>query len=114
MKKATFLVLLLALQCGAASKVRLYNLQTGAMSTLVYKNRFWSGHGSVSRHMADGRLVSGEFKTIATRTQEQHGNAILTGAGGFIIDCEYTVSTLDSHGSGVCTDSEGIRYRLIF
>lgn len=117
-----------------ASKARLYDVTTGAVSVLEYKNKWWSGHGPIRGKLSTGETVEGEFTTVpksdttwgtiyygrgavsggSTRmSNAQRGSAIVTG-GGMVIQCEYVVSALSGHGSGACQDNHGKLYRIMF
>ena len=104
--------LVLPIAALAWTKARLYDLDSGTIATLEYSNKWWTGHGTI-RGVLAGEFITGEFSTIATRTDVQQGSATLSGKG-IVIDCEYSISTLNQHGSGTCTDNHGRRYRLTF
>src|SRR2546422_7065403 len=111
--RVTALVLICATVASAA-KVRVYDLKTGKVSQLEYKNKWWSGHGPIKGTLATGQKVEGEFTTISksdtswgsiyragdgvsgtltTISNDQRGSAIITG-DGVVMECEYQVSAL--------------------
>ena len=63
---ATFLIAVVAipLSLEAASKVRLYDLSTGEVAVLEYKNKWWMGHGPITGALAGGEKLQGEFTTV--------------------------------------------------
>ena len=118
----------------AASKARLYNLDTGAVTVFEYKNKWWMGQGPISGTLPDGGKVEGEFSTVpasdtawgtiygqgtsagvtTTRVSNaQRGSAVVSGQG-IVIQCEYIVSALSAHGSGYCTDNHEGKYKIMF
>ena len=130
-------IVVLALLCATAAyaaKVKVYDLRTGKVSQLEYKNKWWSGHGPIKGTLATGQKVEGEFTTIpksntswgsiyragdgvsgtaTTVSNDQRGTAIITG-DGIVMECEYQVSALSGHGSGYCKDNDGNRYKIMF
>jgi hypothetical protein len=133
---AALALIVLAAPCQAAAKARLYNLRTGEVTQIEYKNGFFRGHGPMWGVMPDGRKIKGEFTTVgygsstwgkiysedggvsvdAGDANAQRGSAVLIG-DGFTLECEYLTrpgAWLSSHGTGSCRDNQGTRYRLIF
>jgi hypothetical protein len=125
-------LLFVASSAGRTKQGRLYNLTTGAQTTLTYTDS-GKGRGSITATLADEAL-KGEYTTVANGTvgwgaiygslgnaaasastvsRKQEGTAILTGDKGIVIDCEY-VTTPGGHGSGVCKDNHSVKYKLMF
>jgi len=135
MRQPWLLILLLFLVAPISARTRqgrLYNLDTGVQTTLSYTDR-GKGRGTITATFA-GEALKGEYSTVANGTvgwgaiygsagnatasgvtinRKQEGTAILTGDKGTVIDCEYVTSP-NSHGSGVCKDNHGGKYRLMF
>ena len=117
-----------------AAKVRLYDLKTGTVSVLEYKNRWLMGHGPIKGTLATGQNVKGEFTTVprsdtawgaiysggtsasglrTSISNDQRGSAVVSG-DGIVMECEYVVSALSGHGSGFCKDNQENRYKVMF
>ena len=58
---ATFLIAVVAipLSLEAASKGRLYNLSTGEVAVLEYRNKWWMGHGPITGTVPGGEKLQG-------------------------------------------------------
>jgi|SRR5271167_2374781 len=135
------LFVLTSLTIASAGKVHVYDLATGAMSTMKY-SRHGSGKGTLAGPLPSGELVSGEYVTLtnaaigwgsvyssvagsggyATGTGNgfsvatgghRYGSAILTNEQHTVVNCEYVVG-FNGHGTGGCTDNHGAKYKLMF
>ena len=59
-------------------------------------------------------FASGNATASSIRTHgERRGSAVLTGAGGMILDCELLVGT-NGHGTGGCKDNHEATYKLMY
>jgi hypothetical protein len=122
------LAALLLAPCSAfcKSKARLYNLQTGEVTSLEYKRgKIWgtftngeklAGEYSVLQDgaIAWGSLFNGPSSATSlgfATSNTMKGTAIMTG-DGLVIECEFLTS--GSHGSGACRDQAGNLFKLMF
>jgi len=92
-----------------AAKARIYDLQSGKVSVLQFKNRRLMGHGPIRGTLTNGVKVEGEFTTVPRSesswgiiygggassagistmiSNEQRGTAVVSGEG-VLIECEY-------------------------
>jgi hypothetical protein len=137
--KVILIAVCLLLLCGCTGTGRLYDLETGEVSTFSYSYN-GRGHGAISSTLK-GQNFTGEYSVInnadvswgsiyanafspagstsgtATGTAvsmrgQRRGSAILT-SNGTVIDCEMLVGS-NGHGSGGCRDNHGKKYRMMF
>jgi hypothetical protein len=129
------------LSIASAGDVHVYDLSSGAMSTMKY-SRHGSGKGKLAGPLPSGEIVSGEYVTVtnaaigwgsvyssvsgsggyATGTGNgisvaaggrRYGSAILTNAQQTVVNCEYVVG-LNGHGTGYCNDNHEAKYKMMF
>jgi len=111
----------------SAGKVHVYDLSTGAMSTMKY-SRHGSGKGTLAGPLPSGEVVSGEYVTVTNAAigwgsvyasvagsggyasgtgnsfsvaagGRRFGSAILTNEQHTVVTCEYVVG-FNGHGFG--------------
>lgn len=129
------------LSIASAGDVHIYDLSTGAMSTMKY-SRHGSGKGKLAGPLPSGEIVSGEYVTVSNAAigwgsvyssvsgsggyatgsgngysissgGHRYGSAILTNEQHTVVNCEYLVG-LNGHGTGGCTDNHGTKYKMMF
>ena len=132
--KTTLVVLLFVLPLsGCGGKIDLFNLATGAKTTLTY-HYTRTGRGTIAGPVGE-ETVQGEYSVAenaaigwgsvygtggsATGTAvatggKRYGAAVLTGDKGIVLNCEFVVGSFTAHGSGVCQDNHDGKYRMLF
>ena len=123
----------LALLCACTDQARVYPMDQAALQAGVPKIEFVRqglGHGPVTITMPDGEILKGEYQVtenasvgigiagthMATAVAYGSGRPVVISAKGnrgTIVNCEGSAD-IDGHGSGICRDSHGTSYRVMF
>jgi hypothetical protein len=127
-----FLASLLSAPAWAGCTARLYNLDTGAITSLKCSSRH-RATGTIAGTLPSGEKLSGEYVTVVNAavgwgsiysgvysasgtsvavSGKNQGTVIMTGDKGTILNCEYISS--GGHGTGACEDKHDTKYKLMF
>ena len=121
------------LLCGCADHARIYPLDTATLQSgtpTVEFVRQGLGHGPITVTMPDGEILRGEYQITenaavgigfagthtATAVGFGSGRPVVisaTGDRGTVMNCEGSVD-IGGHGSAVCENSRGGKYRVMF
>ena len=120
---------------GCSGDIHLYHMQNGERSTLKYHYGSNGSRGSMDGTLADGEMFAGEYSLVTNAVVgwgsiygtggtasgtaiaaggRRYGAAVLTGNKQTVLDCEFTVSALSAHGTGMCKSNNGNTYRMLF
>ena len=120
---AAALVGLLLAGCTVERDWRLYPTDAAAGSPVLEGHMVGHGnlHGVADLTMPDGELLHGDYTIVAGGAasifalgNEGHGTAVLRGASGLTVQCDFSNNNSLGHGYGTCRSSKGAVYKLIY
>lgn len=134
MKKPVITIALCIFLLGCSGDVHLYNMKTGEQGAFKYHYRADGNHGTMAGNLG-AETFAGEYSLVANAAVgwgsiygsggsagattvavggRRYGAAVLTGSNHSVLDCEFTVGSLNAHGTGTCKSNGGELYRMMF